>query len=53
MMQPDDIPDLRRLRGTDSHSLLRLYDQAKLALARSATQADRTKAGNGGPADYR
>jgi hypothetical protein len=42
-MQLDDIPDLRRVRGSDSNSLLRLYDKAKQALTRSVTEAERAK----------
>lgn len=36
--------DQRRLRGTDSNSLLRLYDLARQMLDRSASQRERDKA---------
>ena len=32
------------LRGTDSNSLLRLYDQARAALGQAALQGERAKA---------
>jgi hypothetical protein len=35
---------LLTIRGTDSNSLLRLYDQAKEALRRSSTPQERAKA---------
>jgi hypothetical protein len=35
----------QRVRGTDSNSLLRLYDQANEIFTRSLSQQERTRAG--------
>jgi hypothetical protein len=43
-MKNDDIPACGNLRGTDSNSLLRLYDRARLAQVQSANQLDRARA---------
>jgi hypothetical protein len=37
--------NLQTVRGTDSNSLLRLYDQATLVLANSPSHQERLKAG--------
>jgi hypothetical protein len=40
----DDILTLARLRGTDSNSLLRLYDLANERFTRSESQQERQRA---------
>jgi hypothetical protein len=38
-------PNQQSVRGTDSNSLLRLYDQATLIVAKSLSQQERVRAG--------
>ena len=44
MQPPDATLDPRNLRGTDSNSLLRLYDRVKKILSGPASQAERARA---------
>ena len=44
-MNNDELPfDPRHLRGTDSNSLLRMYDQAQDIVAKSLLQLERARA---------
>jgi hypothetical protein len=44
-MSPDILATSQQhLRGTDSNSLLRLYDQARAVFLRSESQQERTRA---------